>query len=234
MGIVLTPTAIGIGRFLGSASLALTAWLAIPQTAGAHPHGWVDIRVEGIFDAQGDLTALRQRWRMDPLYSQVLMEEISSAPGDTPLAQRLDALAIEIRDNLATQQNLTRITLDGRPIAQGDVTAINTEYRDQRMVFGFTLPLAEPQGLAGHTLRYRVFDPTYYIEMLHEADAEGTAPLPDALQLRDAPPGCTTRIVAADPDPDKVMEAAMLDKTQQGEPNLGRFFAETGEIACPD
>lgn len=211
----------GVGLLLGA-----------PTAALAHPHGWVDLSVEGIFDDQGNLTALRQRWRMDPFYSQVVMEDMSRVEGDTTMAQRLDALGVEIRNNLETNDHLTHITLDGQPVGQGVVNDTNTEYRDDRLVFSFVLPLAEPQAMAGHTLRYRIFDSTYYIEMLHEANADGSAPLPNALTLSGAPQGCQTQIIKADPDPDKVMEASMLDRTEQGEPNLGRFFAETGEITC--
>ncbi|MDH4574511.1 DUF1007 family protein [Salinicola acroporae] len=211
----------------------MSVLLGASPAALAHPHGWVDMSVEGVFDDQGNLTALRQRWRMDPFYSQVVMEEMATVKDGTSMAQRLDALGLEIRNNLATQHNLTNITLDGQPVAQGDVTDTNTDYRDDRLVYEFVLPLSTPQRLAGHTLSYRIFDPTYYIEMVHEANEDGSQPLPDALTLDHPPAGCTTRIVKATPDPQKVMEAAMLDKGENGEPNLGRFFAETGEITCP-
>ena len=209
--------------------LGMLGW---PLLASAHPHGWVDISVRGEFDAQGRLEALRQQWRMDPFYSQVVMEELASVDDDSSMAERLDALGTEIRNNLATQHNLTWIDLDGRQLAQAEVVNTNTEIDGERLVFEFVLPLAQPVALGGHLLRYRVFDPTYYIEMVHEANADGSQPLPEALTLEHAPPGCTTRIVKAKPDPQKVMEAAMLDKTETGEPNLGRFFAETGEIRC--
>ncbi|MCM2972796.1 DUF1007 family protein [Larsenimonas suaedae] len=215
------------------AALAACVWGAFPLAAAAHPHGWVDISVEGVFDAQGRLTALNQHWRMDPLYSQVLMEDIQREAGAASLEARLDALGVEIRDNLARQHNLTQMRLEGRDVAQAPVTEMTTRYRDRRLVFRFTLPLAAPLSLAGRTFRYQVFDPTYYIEMLHEANEQGTEPLPSALQLRGAPKGCTTTIIEASPDPKKVAEAAMLDRTQQGEPDLGRFFTETGEISCP-
>ncbi|WP_239495385.1 DUF1007 family protein [Salinicola halophilus] len=216
----------------GSGLLALVA-VGLSSPAFAHPHGWVDISVEGVFDEAGRLAALRQQWRMDPFYSQVVMEEMSSLDDGTTMPERLDALGVEIRNNLATQDNLTTITLDGAPVAQGEVRNTNTEVRGDRLVFSFVLPLASPVPMAGHELDYRIFDPTYYIEMVHEANADGSEPLPGALTLAGAPAGCSTHIVKADPDPSKVMEAAMLDKTESGEPNLGRFFAETGEIRCP-
>ncbi|OLO05155.1 hypothetical protein BTW07_05970 [Salinicola socius] len=220
-------------RCYGLLGLGIGLCLGMSSAAQAHPHGWVDMSVEGIFDDQGSLTGLRQRWRMDPFYSQVVMEEMANVDDGTSMAQRLDALGVEIRNNLATQDNLTHIALDGQPVAQGDVTDTNTDYRDDRLIFEFVLPLAAPQALAGHTLSYRIFDPTYYIEMVHEATEDGSQPRPEALTLDHPPAGCTTHIAKPKPDPQKVMEASMLDKSESGEPNLGRFFAETGEITCP-
>jgi hypothetical protein len=39
-------------------------------------------------------------------------------------------------------------------------------------------------------------------------------------------------ILPADPDPELVMQAALLDKDESGEPGLGRYFAETGQVDC--
>lgn len=217
----------------GWLGLGIALCLGEPSAVLAHPHGWVDMSIEGIFDDEGNLTALRQRWRMDPFYSQVVMEEMATVDDGTSMAERLDALGAEIRNNLATQHNLTTITLGGEALAQGDVSDTNTDYRDERLIYDFVLPLATPQPLGGRTLRYRIFDPTYYIEMVHEANEDGSRPLPGALTLENAPEGCASVVVKATPDPQKVMEAAMLDKSETGEPNLGRFFAETGEITCP-
>ena len=93
----------------------------------------------------------------------------------------------------------------------------------------FILPLETPQPLAGSLLSYQVFDPTYYIEVVHE-EQDGQ-PRDDALILH-GEPSCELSILAADPDPERVMQAALLDKDESGEPGLGRFFAETGQADC--
>lgn len=204
--------------------------LGTSPEAKAHPHGWIDLGVAVRFDERGRVEALEQRWRMDPFYSLVVMEELAAADDDASMEQRLDGLGLEIRDNLAARQYFTELTHGERSVPLGEVEAYSVRRRDARLVFSFVLPLEVPLAPGDTPLRYRVFDPSYYLEVVHEADDE--VPRADALTLRGAPDGCTTRIVQADPDPAKVAQAAQLDVDETAEPGLGRFFAETGEVSC--
>ncbi|PSJ21924.1 DUF1007 domain-containing protein [Halomonas sp. ND22Bw] len=216
-------------RWQGRLACCIACALALfPLTGAAHPHGWVDVSVKVITDTQGRAEALQQRWRLDPFYSQLLMEELRAAQGDEPMAARLDQLGVEIRNTLAPKRYFTHVTRAGQPVELGDVDDFTTLARGGRVELMFRLPLANPLPLDESPVRYRIYDPTYYLEVVHEAD--GDTPRPDALTVEED--GCRTRIIAADPDPAKVAEAAMLDRGEQAEEGLGRFFAETGEIRC--
>ena len=72
---------------------------------------------------------------------------------------------------------------------------------------------------------YMVFDPTYYIEMLH---AEGGG----AIQLSGAGADCKYVLTPPNPDPNAVGLAASLDKTQSAGNELGQLFAERVTIRC--
>ncbi|HET8791138.1 MAG TPA: DUF1007 family protein [Modicisalibacter sp.] len=212
------------------AFVAVVGWLLLPGVVSAHPHGWVDLRVRVVFDDQGRVEALRQSWRMDPFYSLVVLEGLGSLDDGSSMAERLDQLGAEIRANLEGQHFFTELIHGGAALALGEVTEYTTLIVGKRLEFSFVLPLAEPLALNGTPLRYKIFDPSYYIEVVHKA--EDGAPSPAALSLSDAPNHCDTQIVMADPDPAKVMQAAMLDRDESGEDGLGRFFAETGVVAC--
>ncbi|MGL6215929.1 DUF1007 family protein [Billgrantia desiderata] len=209
------------------------AWPAVlllgllPGLALAHPHGWIDIRVRLVVDDEGRLEALHQAWRMDPFYSLVLLEELSRTEGG--LEAGLDRLGGEIRGNLAPFDYFTEIRLGEERLGLGDVSEYTVMERGGRVEFVFLLPLESTQPLNGQTLQYKVFDPTYYLEVVHEA--EGETPLDDAL-LVSGGLNCSTQIVPANPDPELVMQAAMLDVTDEAEPGLGRHFAETGVVKC--
>ncbi|WP_431025055.1 DUF1007 family protein [Halomonas sp. H5] len=209
--------------------LLLLIALGLPLSVQAHPHGWIDLGVRVILDDQGRVEALHQRWRMDPFYSLVLLEELGRAQGDEPMEARLDQLGLEIRDTLAPQGYFTEVSHGGDALALGEVSEYTVMERGGRVEFIFLLPLDEPRPLGEATLRYRVFDPTYYIEVVHEADDR--APREDALVVG-GDHECETRILPADPDPAQVAEAARLDTDDQAPEGLGRYFAETGEIQC--
>lgn len=205
------------------------ALLLLPSMVSAHPHVWADLSVKVILDDQGRVEALRQRWRLDPFYSLVLMEELKAAEGDAPMEARLDQLGSEIHDNLAPRGYFTEITHDGEPVETDDVREYTTMAHTDRVEFMFLLPLAHPLTLGEAPLRYRIYDPSYYIEMVHEVNDDQT-PRADALVVTGAE--CTTRIIAADPDPEQVAKASRLDRTDEAPDGLGRFFAETGEVQC--
>ncbi|NYS78974.1 MULTISPECIES: DUF1007 family protein [Halomonadaceae] len=200
----------------------------VSPDAHAHPHGWIDLSVRVITDDQGVVSGLHQTWRMDPFYSLVVFEELQQVEGAS-LEQGLDQLGKEIRDNLAAQHYLTEVRINGERQALGEVSEYTAMERDGRLTFMFILPLETPQPLTDALLSYQVFDPTYYIEVVHEE--EGGQPRDDALILH-GEPACELAILPADPDPELVMQAALLDKDESGEPGLGRYFAETGQVDC--
>lgn len=201
---------------------------ALSSAALAHPHGWIDLSVEVITDADGNATALHQTWRMDPFYSLVVLEELSQGE-EANVDEGLDQLGHEIRANLAVQHYFTEVRLNGERQALGEVTDYTVLTRNGRLHFMFRLPLAQPQPLEESELTYQVFDPTYYLEVVHEA--EDNIVRDDALTLR-GERDCALSVERADPDPELIMRAAMLDQDEQGEPGLGRHFAETGVVVC--
>lgn len=208
-------------------ALVVGSLLASPL-AMAHPHGWIDMSVRVITDDNGVATGLHQTWRMDPFYSLVVFEELQQVPGGS-MEEELDQLGGEIRDNLAAQHYFTEVRIGSEKQSFGDVTEYTALERDGRLTFMFILPLTSPQPLSGQVLEYQVFDPTYYIEMVHEE--EGDEPSPQALILN-GEPDCTLSVLPADPDPEKVLQASLLDVDEEGEPGLGRHFAETGRVDC--
>ncbi|HSP32049.1 MAG TPA: DUF1007 family protein [Halomonas sp.] len=218
----------GVGK---SATLVLAVSmvsLAVSPNVNAHPHGWIDLSVRVITDDQGMVSGLHQTWRMDPFYSLVVFEELQQVE-NASLEEGLDQLGKEIRDNLSAQHYLTEISINDESQALGEVSEYTAMERDGRLTFMFILPLETPQPLNNKILTYQVFDPTYYIEIVHDGDDD--QPRDDALILH-GEPSCELTILPADPDPELVTEAAMLGEDETGEPGLGRYFAETGRVDC--
>lgn len=191
--------------------LALSLLIAAPLWA--HPHVWIDVQVSPQTDSSGNITALHERWLFDPLYAEMLLESILTEP-DVDMQKQLWAhLQDDIRNNLGKEHYYTFPHQQFGDAQDGELINENGE-----LYFDVTVPLVIP----AKTLQYQIYEPEYFVEILHSPDQEKTFAN-----------GCTLQITPADPDPEKYEQAAALDRDEKGEDNLGRYFAETGVITCP-
>lgn len=212
-------------------NFALGLALGISVLAGqaaAHPHGWIDVRVNVVVDDEERLVAFEQQWKMDPFYSIALIEELELLAPDNR-DEALALMAEEMQSNLAPEDFFTELRIDDESMAFDAVETYRLTATDSEVTLHFTLPLASPPVITGQPVVYKIFEPTYFLEMLHDADRDG--PLPDSLTV-EGPLECETDIEAADPDPELVMEAARIPIDEEAEYGLGRHFAETVTIQC--
>jgi ABC-type uncharacterized transport system substrate-binding protein len=203
---------------------ALCLWLWSAPQAIAHPHAWIDVVVVFETNSKDEVTAMAQTWIIDPTYSRYLHDDaMAQFEGATP-EEKLANLGAEILDNLGEYHWYTEVHADERGIAVRPEGPPELVMRDRQIRFQFRLTLAEPVDPRTQTLRYAVYDPTYFIEVLHEPT---TAP---QLELTTGP--CRLDIVKPRPDPMVVARALALDYNQTGEADLGRHFAEKVTAHC--
>lgn len=203
--------------------LAIVLALAPPAVARAHPHGWIDIRTAVLTDDAGRVTGLRQAWLFDPIYSAFMLDDFEGEG-----VAREEGLARLLRQDvaaLAPYDYFTRVEVDGEPVPFGAVAGAANGVAAGRIWFRFELPLAEPVEPASAALRFAVFDPTYYLEILHHGDAP--VELPAALAAR-----CEVRVIEPEPPAEIVSFAAMLDRSAESDAGLGKYFAQWVELAC--
>lgn len=205
--------------------LTLVLCLALMGQLQAHPHVWIDLRVNPKFDAEGQLIALQQSWRFDPFYSLLLIEELEKGGPAEELEERIDQLALEVVRNLENFDFFTRLRVEGRRQRFAEVQEFNLMQIGRRIEFSFVLPLAEPVQLEQVSMQYQVYDPSYYIEILHATDQE---PAPEWL-----PAACQFQVEAPNPSSDLIEKALALDEDEVPEdPLLGEYFAETVYLKC--
>ncbi len=206
--------------------LGLLCWLVMLHPAKAHPHAWIDLQVRVLSDAQGQVTGLRQYWLLDPLYSMILLEEMrEDAHGDT-LQEKLNDIGGRMIRNLKDYAYFTEMALNGKPLAVRGIDNHRLNIERSRLQLGFDLLLAQPvTPTAQAPLHYQIYDPTYYIEILHEADT-------DAVSWDSARLHCQLQIKPPNPSPALVARAAALDINEISDPDLGKHFAEFVELRC--
>jgi ABC-type uncharacterized transport system substrate-binding protein len=198
--------------------------LSAPFTVIAHPHNWIDLRVEVRFNKDGRAVGLFQKWLFDDIYSVTITEGMDSDGDGLPDRARLDELHKSVVSNLKAHNYFTHVEHEGNGITFGPVSQGAMTMYGNRLEFSFYLPFATPLDPRRSPLNYRVFDPSYYIEMLH-------AESKDAVVLRAAPEGCSYRLQQPKPDPKQIAYAASLPPGADGG-DLGRFFTEKIVVKC--
>lgn len=204
--------------------LALAGALAAVP-ANAHPHAWIDVKVKVLFDDRGHIFGLEETWVFDPLYTAFALEDPKRPKDAVPDQAAIDAISKENLKNIGEYNYLTLVESGGDKARFASTRDLTSGYEDNRLWMRFTLLLETPLDPTVSPVDYLVFDPTYYIEMLH---AEGGG----AITLAGAGADCKYALKAPNPDPNAVALAASLDKTQSAGNELGQLFAERVTIRC--
>lgn len=189
----------------------------------AHPHAWIDLRSQVLLDEKGHIRALQMEWMFDDFYTVAIAEDVDSN------ARQSDTfwqdLARRNLTNLAEHGYFTVIKADGEPVALGEVANYQGELRDKRMWMHFEVPLNEPIDPKAHDVTFAVFDPTYYVEIVH---LEG-----DVISFEGVGADtCAGDIIQPAPTFEQVSLAAALDQDETAGDGLGELFAETVVVRC--
>jgi ABC-type uncharacterized transport system substrate-binding protein len=95
-------------RILFSVILSLLIVL-IPVAVTAHPHNWIDMRVELRFDKSGLATGLYQRWLFDDYYSISVTEGMDDDGDGKPDKAKLEQLRKKVFGNLKAYNFFTNV-----------------------------------------------------------------------------------------------------------------------------
>lgn len=192
----------------------------------AHPHAWIDVTVGVLFDESGAVGGIRETWLFDDYYTAFVLAELSAGEGGMPAQADIDALMRENMKNLKEYDYFTKIHRGDDTVAFAPVTEMSSTLEGSRLSMTFVIPFESKADPTGSGLTYSIYDPTYYIEMLH---AEVERPI----RLENAPAGCTYRLIDPIPTMEALSLASALDRSQTAEDGFGAQFAERAEIRCP-
>ncbi len=202
---------------------ALAAYLAVISVAGAHPHAWIDLRSTVVLNGDGAVAAIRVEWTFDEFYSTFVLEDIARAGEDTKTALR--KVNEENLGGLRAFNYFADIRADGERIGLADATDSSLKVYKDRLRMVFTIPLETPVDPRTTLVEYAVFDPSYYIEILHFDE--------NAITIADASSGsCSADLEKPNPDAETISLAASLGQTEIGPDNLGQLFAEVVTVRC--
>jgi ABC-type uncharacterized transport system substrate-binding protein len=203
--------------------------LALAPAAGsAHPHVFVDSRIEVVLEADRVL-AVRLTWTYDEFFTLMLTEDLGlDGDGDGRLdAAETAILAANVLDWPPDFGGDLVVRQDGEAVPLAPRIDHRVAIEEGRMVEVHTRPLATPVP-ADLPVLIENFDPYYFVDY---------AILPDVTLSGGA--GCVAEVVEADP----VEAQARVDEIWEGLdiagagrdvrlPPVGNFFSDRVEIRC--
>lgn len=186
----------------------------------AHPHAWIDMETAVIVNGKGEVTGLRIGWLFDDFYSAFTMDGISVTQ------EALNALAETNLKNLSEYDYFTRVLVDGEKVSVKPVTQYQTEVIENRLWMEFVVELTASVNPMKSNVTYSVFDPTYYVEILHAKEG-------DPIRIEGGENlGCAYNVTPPEPPEEIYLLASSLDKTQTAGNSIGTYFAEKVSLQC--
>lgn len=208
-----------MNRWLSLLLICLAAPLASP--AGAHPHIFIETRLELRVDDAGMLTGVEVTWVYDELYSLLVLEDYeldSDYDGILTDTERAQLTGFDMQWMEGYEGDLY-VTRGSDKIALKDPVPLETGFADGQI---YSVHLRPIDAVPAKDLLIKVYDPTFYTAY----DLAGGVHVPG---------GCSVAIGKAD------LEAAyaLIEKELGGRdvdiedyPAVGHAFADEVRVTC--
>ena len=203
---------------------AFCAAAAFAAPAQAHPHVWVTVTSQVIYDSKGEATGIRQAWKFDDMYSTFAVEGLPQKTKGVFTREELAPLAEVNMTTLKDSDYFTFAKIGGKDVGFADPSDYWLDYKDEVLTLNFTLPFKAPQKTKD--LSIEVYDPTYFVDF-------GFAEK-DAVALVGAPAQCKAVIhkpkgASAAPGQQLMSDAQAMTMMD----NWGQNFASKIAVTCP-
>jgi len=175
----------------------LLAPLLWGDRAAAHPHIWVNVHSEVLFDETGAITGLRQKWTFDEMFSGLALQGTDTNGDGEYSKDELKPLAGQTVSNISEFDYFTFAKLGDTQVERKAPTEYAVSYDGALLSLAFTLPFAEtiPADRADR-FSFSVYDPTFFISFSlaqnEPVKLASGAPPECALEIADAPAAETT------------------------------------------
>jgi ABC-type uncharacterized transport system substrate-binding protein len=205
--------------------------LATASQARAHPHVFIEMTSDVVFNGDGLINAINVEWVFDPDYSSMATEGLDANKDSMLSTDELAPLAKENVDSLKEWSYFVYARLNGEKLKWPDVTEYGQHMGDDgRLRMQFVVPLPKPVDPRTAEFVYRIYDPSFYIAI----DFTGKEPV-EALGSK--PPSCQIE-VRKPPDPNETQDTKSMlatkgkDWTPDQEDDFGVMFAQPVAVVC--
>lgn len=207
--------------FIGTISLLLSF------SVFAHPHSFLDMKNKVLIQ-QGKLEGFELSWMLDEITSAELIYEINSS---SDKKQATDKILKELDDSAVLEHYFSELyDQQNEPIKfKAKPHNSSVEIQHNRIIYHFTLLLAEPKAVKGHSFRFFTFEPSYYLAMNYEKASDVSSTEQNL---------CKVEMIEPTVNQSLRLYASKLDKNETPDMpaerglSLGAQFAQKVSIVC--
>jgi ABC-type uncharacterized transport system substrate-binding protein len=157
-------------RILANATAMAASALSLAVPADAHPHIWITMRSDVVFNEKGEIAGVAVEWTFDDGYTQIALDGLDTNGDGVYSQSELDPLTQENMKSLKEYDYFVVPRVDGKVVAINEPTEYGQIYSDNKLELHFTVPLATPVDPRKAEFAYKVYDPEFYIAMDYVKD----------------------------------------------------------------
>jgi ABC-type uncharacterized transport system substrate-binding protein len=211
-----------ISRILRSFALGLLALGFAASAARAHPHVYVTMKSEIVYDAEGRMTGIRHHWTFDDMFSSYATQGLESKVKGKFTREELQPLAEVNVTSLKEFDFFTQGKMNGQKAEFEQPVDYFLEQKDDLLTLHFTLPLKKPA--ATKDVDLEIYDPLYFVAF-EFADKE-------PITLKGAPASCKLSTVKlGDETQTKSLSESIFARPDPNNP-FGAQFANKIAVKC--
>jgi ABC-type uncharacterized transport system substrate-binding protein len=199
----------------------------VPAAAFAHPHIFVEARLEVVAGKDGSVEELRNVWRFDEVFSSSVVMDFDKNTDLKLEPNELAEVGKTVKQSLADYDYYMNLTINGKNITVQKPDIIHVDYKDGQLLMFFAVKPAEKMPLKGR-LTFGVYDPSLYTSIDFPTDNELS-------MVGDGFKACKHQVVR--PDADQVISQNKQSLTDAffNDPtgtNMSKLFATRLEVTC--
>lgn len=196
----------------------------------AHPHVWIDMRSDVVFNEDGLITGLNLSWSFDDGYTQMALDGLD-ANGDGVYSQdELDPLTKENMNSLKDYDYFTVMRFNGKVLPFGEVTEFGQIWSNNKLELHFQVPLKTPIDPVQGEFVVKVYDPEFFIAIDYEKDEPvsviGNMPKQCSLDLGPVPTGDEVNAKL------EMLASKGTDWKPENNEDFGAMFVQPVTIKC--
>ncbi len=202
-------------------------WLWTAAPAAAHPHVWVTVEAEVIYEGRTSITGFRHKWTFDEYYSSFAIVGLDKNGDGQYDREELQELAEINVMSLKEFGYFTFPKLSGELLERAQPRDYWLEYDGLQLTLHLTLPLEQPVSAGeANNLTFGIYDPTFYVDFALASE--------NPIRLAGGPEGCAP--VVTEPDPQAMSGVYALGEaffnSLDGNSSEAEQFAKKVSISC--